>query len=964
MLHRNFRFVLVIIMCALLLSAHPIPFDAQSNTQTATPDEEKELLARTAALNGYSAGELELADLSVVKLVNGDSIKRVKAVDPKSGVVVGAAFLGDQVVDEKALRAQAATEWRAEYGALTPDVVTRMSDMSSEDTLDVAVWLVADVQPLSKQDHTPAILKEGTASTAVEDSSPEFGYAGESKHAVIPLPYEQVPDSVKAKAVLPVRSGPGPVEYDKTFDESEADFSSVPEEKKVETRTRLAQIESFKQQNEASLREQLAPVKERFLEYVHSEGLRLSYNSENTPSVFLEGLTLEQLETLSRNPDIDAIYGAYNTGWPALDVARETQNGLLVSDWGSYTGDGVKVAVVETGRPTDSNPYLAVVSTRDTSYDAKLHPTLVGGIIASTHGTFRGFAPDVDLYMANAGDNPFPPSDADFQAARDWGSSYASILNNSYAENECGITEPLVENDRHLDYIVRYQYDLAVAAAGNRHPDCNDGETYFVASPGKGYNTLTVGAYDDKNDPAWSGDVMRPSSQYNETGRNKPEMVASGENITSLSLTSPWTDTAGGTSLSSPMVAATAANMVEADPSLNFYPEAITAVLMATALHNIEGDERLSRADGVGSLDASAALVSVERGHWGSQIINSSTVYPLEYIQFAYKGERVRYVIRWLSNPDAAYTTDPLPADLDLRAYRADGTTLVESSLSYTNNFEIVDFIAPASENYIFKVHIDGSYSGDSTWLGRGWWRGTYRYSPETGYYSPKAPPMGFHLSVFPTDWSPTNYWRAMGVRPVDSDHDLRLYSRTIFDDPGLRNSLQASRRGGDEVDFITVDGNHWNSSHQEQYVVRHDSGTGGYRISWSNPGIILDTPGFYGPYTMDSDQVVKVFDARFGPSESKRIMIIPDYNDSDLGVRLFRSNSADTSTWYQAKTDQVASADSSTSPNQTESFVYTYTGNSVDYLGLVVYSNNNAPASFYIHYAPHNSKYLPLITR
>jgi hypothetical protein len=412
------------------------------------------------------------------------------------------------------------------------------------------------------------------------------------------------------------------------------------------------------------------------------------------------------------------------------------------------------------------------------------------------------------------------------------------------------------------------------------------------------------------------------------------------------------------------MVAATAANMVEADPSLNLYPEAITAVLMATALQNIEGGERLSREDGVGALDASAALVSVERGHWASQSISSSTLFPLEFTQFAYKGERVRYVIRWLSNPNSSYTNDPLPADLDLSAYRSDGTTHITGSALSSDSFEIVDFIAPASETYVFKVSIDGSWSGGGTWLGRGWWRGTYRISPEWGYYSPKAPPMGSHLTVLPTDWTPTLYWRAMGIRPEDSDHDLHLYSRTIFDDPYLRNLLQSSFSNGNALDFITVDGNHWSSSDPEQYVVDHFSGTGGYRLGWSNPGIILDTAGYYGPYTMDSDQVVKVFDARFSPGNTKRIMIIPEYNDSDLGARLYRSNSADDSTWYQAKTDQVASADSSTSPNQTESFVYTYTGTSMDYLGLVVYSNDNAPASFYIYYAPDYPIYLPLVNR
>ena len=92
-------------------------------------------------------------------------------------------------------------------------------------------------------------------------------------------------------------------------------------------------------------------------------------------------------------------------------------NGVLVNSWGNYTGDGIKVAVVESSRPTLSNPYLAVAAIRDPSYDERLHPTMVGGIIASTLGTYRGFAPNAGLYFANAGiDSPWL-SEADFQAA-------------------------------------------------------------------------------------------------------------------------------------------------------------------------------------------------------------------------------------------------------------------------------------------------------------------------------------------------------------------------------------------------------------------------------------------------------------------------------------------------------------------------------------------------------------------
>ncbi len=40
---------------------------------------------------------------------------------------------------------------------------------------------------------------------------------------------------------------------------------------------------------------------------------------------------------------------------------------------------------------------------------------------------------------------------------------------------------------------------------------------------------------------------------------------------------------------------------------------------MASALNNIEGEALLSRQDGAGGLDASAALVSVERGNFSNR---------------------------------------------------------------------------------------------------------------------------------------------------------------------------------------------------------------------------------------------------------------------------------------------------------------------------------------------------------
>ena len=383
---------------------------------------------------------------------------------------------------------------------------------------------------------------------------------------------------------------------------------------------------------------------------------------------------------------------------------------------------------------------------------------------------------------------------------------------------------------------------------------------------------------------------------------------------------------------------------------------------MASALHNIEGNATFSDVDGAGGMNGTAALAIAERGGSSDQSIDSTTAFPITKSQFAYKGERVRFVIVWLSNPAADYTNDALPADLDLTAFRADGTTVMDTSTSTYNGFEIVDFVAPASETYQFRIS-KYSYTGGLTWLGAAVWRGTYRISPDVGYSDPKATPLGTHLSVYPTDWSPSNYWRVFGIRSVGSDHDLELFSRSQFDDPGQRTLLEGSYALSGTVDFIAVDGNHWPAADQEQYLVTNYAGDGGYRLSWSNQGTMLE-PGLYGPFTMGSYEVVNVFDVWIHANQPLQISVIPGgSNASDLGIKLFRSDSASSATWHQNRSEAIRTGDAFTSTNATESVTYWNQGNPNDYLGLVVYSKTNATAQYYVR-VEDLRVFLPLLLR
>lgn len=949
--------VALLIILALVISprlANVQPAAAQSAAGSGSDP-----LAMLAAARGYSTQQLDLQTIETLILIDGTQITLVKALDRQTDATLSAAFKGQQLVDARLEQQLALEAWRRAHGALSPELLQKLESATASEKFTVAVWLKGEIEALPRPDFARPAGESLSGSSAFSETgtSAPLREGIQEKSPSVPVPADQVPLEVRQQAYNPLTGAPS-----QDGEPSAEIDKSLPQALNTD-QALLAQVETFKQQNEAHLRQQVSPLRTSFLEYSASRQLQVQYASEIAPLVVLTALDRDQLAELARLPEVDMLYDASLPGGALLDIARPTQNADLLELWGGYTGAGVNVAIVEGERATNVNPNLTLIQTRDTNYSVRSHPTAVAGMVASFHASIRGIARGANIYSAN-GDNY--ATIAALQAAMDWASARVSIMNNSFWAADCGLNSSLYTIDRHMDYLVRYNYDLSVVASGNfATVSCdNVNPAPWVSSPAKGYNVLAVGNYQDQNTLNWTDDTMRPSSSYNSSGRWKPEVAASGSSINSTTLSSPWTgDTGSGTSYASPMVAGLAANIMQAAPGLSNQPEAVSAIIMATALHNIEGSSALSWKDGTGGMVASAALASVERGHYDDVYISSSTVFPMTYNVFAYKGETVRLAIRWLSNPSGDYASDVLPVDLDLKAYRADNTTLLTSSSNGITNLEIVEFVAPASETFKIRIERFGGWIGGATWLGVGWWRGTYRIAPDVGYSDPKATPLGTHLSVFPTDYSPTNYWRAVGIRSVDSDHDLKFFTRSIFDNPGLRTQLKSSLALGGTPDFILVDGNHWSSANQEQYVVDHWSGTGGYTLNRSNLGQNLSGYGWYGPFTMASAEVVKVFDVWFGAGVSKQIQIVPTgSNAADLGAALFKSDGGNSSTWYKNRYEFSALSNASSANAYTERFYYTHTAATSDYLGLVVFKDTVGTGQFYIYVT--NATFVPLLRK
>ncbi len=960
---RLFSAALGLIMVVSLFAA-PINVNAQIDP-----------LQMLAASTGRNAAVLQLQDSTTATLLNGRQVLRIKALDTKTGEIVGGDFENGIAVDFGALMAEAGLEWRSAHGALTKDTVAYLEKIAPDQRVDISVWLAGKFDELER----PVIESRGVpeSGTAVNEgeaaaASTEQTEIVDGKRVAIPLSEDQLPEDVLRAIAAENGEEYIPQAVEKTEAEvaagEAAQFAAIP------AADADGQIAAYKAANDQYISSQVMALQEKFAQRLSAAGLVAAYASSNTPLAVLQGVPRSVVEEMARWPEIDAIYIELNEGGPALNNARPAQNGTYINGVG-YTGTGVAVSVTEGERAFFANPALTMRNTYDGAQPYQNHPTAVAGFIKSTASGYEGLANGATVDSANGSYSDW----SIMSAAMDWGAANNSVLNHSFYWSPG--TGTFTAADRQLDYIVRWSYDFAAVASGNFGNGCGGNYTAYVTHPGQGYNVMTVGSYEDVDNTNWADDAMDVCSSFGDpnndasgTNHEKPEVAAVGAtmNSTLTNVSAPLVGPVGsGTSYASPMVAALAADIIQAAPALSSEPEAVKAIIMASALHNIEGAQRLSDVDGAGGVDFSAALTIVERGNFADQQLTPATTFPITQSVYAYKGERVRFVAVWLANPDAAYTTDALPADLDVTAYRSDGTTAIASSASSANGFEIVDFIAPATESYQIKVS-KWSYTGGNSWLGTAWFRGEYRIVPEAGYSDPFATPMGTQLAVVPTDWTITNYWRGVGIRSNNSDHDLRMYTEALFGNPSTRTLAASSSysTATNPIDFVVVDGNHRSSSLAEHYVVkRWDTALpGGYNVIFSNPGIGITKGGTYGAYHLSAAQVLRVYDLYMYKNRTYKITVIPRttaldvnlINASDLGVRLYKSTSGSPSTYVKGQSSSIRLADGHTSLTRTESFLYTPTQS--DWYGLVVYSKTNAVANFYIRVE--NRVYTPLIRK
>jgi hypothetical protein len=440
---------------------------------------------------------------------------------------------------------------------------------------------------------------------------------------------------------------------------------------------------------------------------------------EGVPAVTLS-LPKQAVFELAARPEVGMVFRADVKEEEALDVAIPSDRAPAVWARGFDGGNGgvnrIGIAVLEAGRIDNTNGYLHLGEIRGacSGFDVVWHKSRVAQIAGSNHATLKGMAPGAAIYDA-CEDGTL----TDIVSALSWAINRVDIVNYSaYYDTGSGFEI----SDMVFDHYARQGTALIVPASGN--------ENDVIRSPGLGWNVATVGGTNDQNTTSWSDDTMADFSNWRNVPLHaeKPEVVAPAVDITSISLGGNI-DSDSGTSYAAPQVAGLAALLIDRYQTLASWPNALMAILMASAVNNVDGPvdvlycppDELGRpdcTDGAGAIDAALADDTAKMGKtgtsectgpcwWGTSIGSSNL--PVNRYFYASKGELIRVATAWWSNVfcpnEQNCSTDTLSTDLSLHVLSPGGTPVGNSTSAY-NAYELTEFVAPETGRYRIELSL------------------------------------------------------------------------------------------------------------------------------------------------------------------------------------------------------------------------------------------------------------------
>lgn len=311
--------------------------------------------------------------------------------------------------------------------------------------------------------------------------------------------------------------------------------------------------------------------------------------------------------------------------YPHPDLTRPSNR---IGAWVDASTDDVRALRFS---PRDEPRWPGWDDARPSQWHGLMTSVVAAGSGHSSHGLYRGMAPEAGLVLVQVMDERGRIGNAAIVRALEWLLAHAAALGVRVVSLSLGgeAVEPLAGNavDRAVERLVAAGI-LVIVAAGN------DGERRLVP-PATAPFALTVGGADDRN--SFDHAQLRLwHSSYGETalGAGKPELVAPSlwvvapvlpgsamaresdelfgrrargdaaaeARIAEARLVSPYYQHVEGTSFAAPIAAGVAATMLEANPALS--PRRLRELLLAACrpLPGAPGERQ-----GAGALDAGRA---------------------------------------------------------------------------------------------------------------------------------------------------------------------------------------------------------------------------------------------------------------------------------------------------------------------------------------------------------------------
>lgn len=287
---------------------------------------------------------------------------------------------------------------------------------------------------------------------------------------------------------------------------------------------------------------------------------------------FSADLPVAAINALAKNPNVKAI--SYDSIVKVdLNIASQVvESNALWSE--GYDGDGVTVAVVDTGiyPHTDLSGRIIgfkdFVNGRTSAYDDHGHGTHCAGIIAGAGATYKGMAPHAKLVGVKVLNSAGSGSNSTIINGINWVVSNKSTYGIKVLSMSLGGTVTQSSNYDPTCSAVRAAWNAGIVvciAAGNSGPSAST-----IGTPGNEPLIITVGAADDKNTVSISDDIVASFSSRGPTpvdGWTKPDLLAPGVNIISLKNATTGYVSMSGTSMATPLVAGICAQYLEAYPT-------------------------------------------------------------------------------------------------------------------------------------------------------------------------------------------------------------------------------------------------------------------------------------------------------------------------------------------------------------------------------------------------------------